>query len=245
MKTTIYDSKIIPLPTGEADIVRSCVLQKGHKVLQTSKRRGEGANRNAFTLAEVLITLSVIGVVAALTLPNLLSKTDDRENLVALKKVYSELTQVRNQLDWEYGGTFTTACNNYNDTCFRDLFASKMKVAKTCDSTVPNDCQATSKFEDGSLQKWDTRLNDRWPTLVTENGYSVKFRFHTNGCVFAEWSGETCGWMQVDTNGKKRPNVFGKDIFIIYLYKNTMIPVDFDKPPQENGRPQSLLLLLK
>ena len=46
MKTTIYDSKICPLPTGEADIVRSCVLQKGHKVLQTSKRRGEGANKD-------------------------------------------------------------------------------------------------------------------------------------------------------------------------------------------------------
>ena len=202
--------------------------------------------KNAFTLAEVLITIVIIGVVAALTLPNLISKTDDRENLVALKKVYSELTQVKNQLDWEYGGTFTTACDDFDDTCFRDLFATKMKVAKTCDDAAPNDCQATSKFEDGSTISLNIDLNMAWPTLVTENGYSVKFRFHANGCATSELvQSGSCGWMQVDTNGKKRPNVFGKDVFTIYVYKDTTIPVDFTKPRQENGRPQSLLLFLK
>ena len=67
MKTTIYDSKNIPLQTGEG---RSC--SRGTRRTNS----GEGAKRNAFTLAEVLITLGVIGVVAALTMPTLMTNMD-------------------------------------------------------------------------------------------------------------------------------------------------------------------------
>ena len=45
----------------------------------------------AFTLAEVLITLGIIGVVAAMTLPTLINMTNKKELEVALKKTYSEL----------------------------------------------------------------------------------------------------------------------------------------------------------
>lgn len=49
--------------------------------------------KRAFTLAEVLITLGVIGVVAALTLPSLIQKSTEKETVVALKKFYSESSQ--------------------------------------------------------------------------------------------------------------------------------------------------------
>ncbi len=49
------------------------------------------ANKSAFTLAETLIVMGIIGVVAALTLPNLNSSTGDKEKVVKLKKIYSNL----------------------------------------------------------------------------------------------------------------------------------------------------------
>ncbi len=47
--------------------------------------------KNAFTLAEVLITLGIIGVVAALTIPALISKYDEKVMLNKLKRSYSEI----------------------------------------------------------------------------------------------------------------------------------------------------------
>ena len=47
----------------------------------------------AFTLAEVLITLGIIGVVAAMTLPTLLNKNEERVTVTKVKKFYSVMNQ--------------------------------------------------------------------------------------------------------------------------------------------------------
>jgi prepilin-type N-terminal cleavage/methylation domain-containing protein len=49
---------------------------------------------NGFTLAEVLITLGIIGVIAAITIPNLISQYKKEAQVTALKKFYSEFSQV-------------------------------------------------------------------------------------------------------------------------------------------------------
>lgn len=57
----------------------------------------------AFTLAEVLITLSIIGVVAALTLPVVVSNYNKKITEVRLKKFYSVMNQAVERLKTEYG----------------------------------------------------------------------------------------------------------------------------------------------
>ena len=57
----------------------------------------------AFTLAEVLVVLGIIGVVSALTLPNLNQNTSEKEKVVKLKKVYSELNDAVGRAVVEYG----------------------------------------------------------------------------------------------------------------------------------------------
>ena len=49
--------------------------------------------KKSFTLAEVLITLGIIGVVAAMTLPSLIGNYKKRETVTILKKAYSEISQ--------------------------------------------------------------------------------------------------------------------------------------------------------
>ena len=49
--------------------------------------------KNAFTLAEVLITLTILGVIAALTIPPLMFTTDEKQSIVGLKKAMTTLDQ--------------------------------------------------------------------------------------------------------------------------------------------------------
>ena len=57
----------------------------------------------AFTLAEVLITLGIIGVVAAMTLPTLVAKYKEKQRVTQVKKAYSVLNQAFNMAKLEYG----------------------------------------------------------------------------------------------------------------------------------------------
>ena len=57
----------------------------------------------AFTLAETLIVMGVIGVVAALTLPNLNQSTGNKEKAVKLQKLYSNLNDALGRAQVVYG----------------------------------------------------------------------------------------------------------------------------------------------
>ena len=61
--------------------------------------------KKAFTLAEVLLTLAVIGVVAAMTLPSLIQNTQKQQYFTAFKKIYSDLSQATMLIMLDNGGT--------------------------------------------------------------------------------------------------------------------------------------------
>ena len=89
--------------------------------------------RIAFTLAEVLITLGIIGVVAALTLPNLITQYQKNATVQGLKVAYSLLSQAvqksiseNGEIDnWDY----TLNTNAFNET----YILPYLKIAKKCD----------------------------------------------------------------------------------------------------------------
>ena len=184
--------------------------------------------RDGFTLAEVLITLGIIGVVASMTMPTLIAHYKEKVQITAMKKVYSEISQANQLLNAEYGGNWTNECDDFDNACFRDMFATKLKVLKTCDKPVEEGCQAQSTYLDGNDRDELTNsgINDNWSSLITNSGYSLKFRFHFNGCKpngvtgDYKWINYACGWMQIDTNGLKGPNIMGKDIFYAELYSD-------------------------
>lgn len=71
--------------------------------------------KQAFTLAEVLITLGIIGVVAALTIPTLIANHKKQEVVTKLKKVYTVMNQAINLSVSEYGDieTWAADCGTY------------------------------------------------------------------------------------------------------------------------------------
>lgn len=186
----------------------------------------------AFTLAEVLITLGIIGVVAAMTIPTLMSKYHEKVYKAQYKQIFSELNQAMKSLEDEEKLPSLT-CSSFNDTCFRDLLATKIKVSHECYSAAPNDCQKTSTYLNGKNLFANTNTNGAWPMFTALKGYSVKFRYHFKDCSTVDesvWNSEkngtlqNCGWVQVDTNGTSGPNVVGKDIFFLSLMQDGFIP---------------------
>ena len=87
--------------------------------------------KQAFTLAEVLITLAIIGVVAALTLPTLIAKVNEKVDGNQKKVTEAKLIQGLNMLDL-HGGIN----NTYSSTAeFAEELSKYMKITKICDGT--------------------------------------------------------------------------------------------------------------
>lgn len=83
----------------------------------------------AFTLAETLIVMGVIGVVAALTLPNLNQSTNNKEKIAKVKKIYSNLNDAVGRATAVYGPI--NEWSGLNKTKFFDRTTEFMKLSKT------------------------------------------------------------------------------------------------------------------
>ncbi len=68
---------------------------------------------NAFTLAEVLITLGIIGVVAAMTIPNLIQSNFEKRTVTILRETQSILSQAIRMAEEEYGDVSGWGCAYY------------------------------------------------------------------------------------------------------------------------------------
>ncbi len=94
--------------------------------------------QSAFTLAETLIVMGIIGVVAALTLPNLNSSTGDKEKVAKVKKIYQNLTDAVGRAEAVYG-PIDEWCVSYEGSCharIMDRITEFMKVTKKCDDVT-------------------------------------------------------------------------------------------------------------
>ena len=71
--------------------------------MQGRTSKGRGKRKIAFTLAEVLITLGIIGIIAVLIIPKQIQKYNEKEKIIKIKKVYSTLSKAMTSIVEEYG----------------------------------------------------------------------------------------------------------------------------------------------
>lgn len=135
--------------------------------------------KKGFTLAEVLITLGIIGVVAALTMPALIQKNQDKELLSGIKKTYSDISNavLRAQTDYGVVGDNSILFDPYNTSIeTAEKFIKYFNGAKLCKSKTQRGCAqyyydikyATTKVDSGSGQ---TVVNtDNYPRIILNSG---------------------------------------------------------------------------
>ena len=185
-----------------------------------------GRKRVAFTLAEVLITLAVIGIVAALTLPGLIQNHNEKAWSTAQDLWEKKLTETVRRMNVD--GVMT---GHESTEDFMNTFKNYMKVIKTCDNNDINKCYSPKIVQTGSdsepieVQTSDLKTaenlgNSEWGTntmsFVIADGTTVIMAYNPN-CAYADPIEDTgsqvsCLGFMVDVNGKKGPNKVGDDI---------------------------------
>ena len=168
--------------------------------------------KNGFTLAEVLITLAIIGVVATLTLPALMTNTAEQQAKTALKKGINTLTEAAqmNQsiAGFDYATLIKTSTDNPEAQSLYGLLASRASLdyqknginkleSHQGASTNANEANFTVFFRDGSALTYA-------PTLVSE---SATGKSGTPGTQMMEDNLVYGIPVVYDTNGAKGPNV--------------------------------------
>lgn len=185
----------------------------------------------AFTLAEVLIVLAIIGVVALIVLPGVILNTQDQEYKTAFKENFNAFSQAAKLIIANNGGTALNYCGPYDswpdDDCAALTFGKYMNVIKTCGfggaftGTVPVSGNCWHK-DDVAHDKQGGVLNNASEGLLLANGTFVTMRQRdTANCTDTSYGNvEACTWIYMDVNGAKGPNIVGKDIFSIYFNQN-------------------------
>ena len=171
--------------------------------------------QRAFTLAEVLITLGIIGVVAAMTMPSLINATHDKQYITAYKRGLATMSQAI---------AINYALENVDlssDTSALEIFKNRMNVTGLYhdgDIIYFNDGTSVGKFGvsngSGGYTPWGKSTAD------------VKQCTDPSSPGSAEGLADSCTGIGYDVNGKKGPNVVGKDMFLINFTKQGVVPGD-------------------
>jgi len=174
----------------------------------------------------VLITLAIIGVVAAITIPNLVANHRKREFETRLAKTYQTLSQALNLAIAEHGDVSSWDWKNspsyeQRDDFIKKYFVPYLNVIKFCTATQVTDCRSSDKAVTSSISgqvgnSWNIAGN---PKIILSDGALVNFYITKSG------STPTIS-IYVDTNGSKKPNVYGYDVFHFSLSssKNRVTP---------------------
>lgn len=179
----------------------------------------------AFTLAEVLVTLSIIGVVAAMTLPTLVQKQQDKIMVNRLKKVYSELQQVYQSLSTEYGSPANWGIGGTDKMRYVKLFSTKMKFTKIC-APMQEGCWYNGIVKNlNGANDANLLSRDIYSTAVLSDGTTIAFaEVPDSGCDDYDKNDRLCSQIVVDLNGFQKPNQNGYDIFHFLLLSDRLIP---------------------
>ena len=186
----------------------------------------------AFTLAEVLITLGIIGVVAAITMPVLLSNVNNKVKAERVLNIKQKLSKVTDKMAVQSG------LMGYENTAdFVKEMQKHMKIAKVCDNAHLDNCWPTkevtlddegktweiSKTKNAKTLKVAKADGDDWSDtvgIVTADGTAMILSYN-KGCTFdvdktglkgngAASNSLNCLAGVFDWNGGKKPNKLAK-----------------------------------
>lgn len=186
----------------------------------------------AFTLAEVLITLGIIGIVAAMTLPTLIQKNNERATVTKVKKFYSVMNQAlllsikdNGYVDeWSFLEFDTETGSNISDK-FVSYLKPYLKIIKDCGKNpgciAPNNYKELDNSPFGNYN--DSKSH--YKMILADGSYLWIRRGYGTECQSVDsWTKNVCGVIWTDINGKKQPNVIGKDVFVFFILKDRIIP---------------------
>ncbi len=210
--------------------------------------------RKAFTLAEVLITLGIIGVVAAMTLPSLTTKIQDRELVTRAKKTVSNIQNAAllAQKDLGVVGDNSVLFDPSKTSIgVAQNFVKYFNGAKLCTSKTQKGCEKyyyklkyAYPYTDG--EGTNAGMDANTPKIILSDGailqisqqpacdfYQNSYEKEPNGDYKLDADGNKiptvlhrtyCAIIRIDANGLKNPNQFGADAYGLYVKPDAIVP---------------------
>lgn len=191
-------------------------------------------NREGFTLSEVLLVLSVIGVVSALTIPALVQKGSNVQYTSGLKKAYSTLAQAHTMLAADNNGDISMVFSGDGsmsaDVNAMNAFAAKLNVVKNCGAGMGCWYNTEQKYLNGSQSSanFDTAVNNNSGKVVLADGSLLIMDEYSGTCNTDKGDGPlnnaACAEIGVDVNGSNPPNTRGRDYFKFRITASGIYP---------------------
>ena len=195
--------------------------------VQNDRKKSKHA---AFTMAEVLITLGIIGIVAAMTMPMLINKAQKMILAQQFKKMYTNIQNTINLIQADWGAPFecyNTGFGEYHLTecdVFWEKFLSKYQILQTCERE-DYDCHPEYKSKAEVLAEGGEVINNHC-TLDYPNGVFYILSDGSYIIVNTKISEipieHHAVFFLIDVNGAKGPNRWGYDVFYITLNRENM-----------------------
>lgn len=204
--------------------------------------------KSAFTLAEVLITLGIVGIVAEMTIPDLVQSFQEKVLVTQYKKAYSVLNQVYSQILANEGSPTGWPVASEDDIA--RVFIPYLQVAQTCLNNGTN-CYVNMGYKNAHIDLRKKAVNVIMDQIKLKDGMILSFEQQVTitGPLDCKMWDTTCFFMQVDVNGTQSPNRYGVDTFTFEANDKIIFPrgsfnsVNFDdvgqlcNPAADTGSP--------
>ena len=190
--------------------------------------------KKAFTLAEVLITIGIIGIVAAMTIPTLISNYQKHIVETNLQETYSIMQQVMKYADYDDVSLdmripdSLEGMKSWSET----FLQPHLKYGKICyDTSGCWQSKVPTKTLNGKIAGWNRTgvgLGLGIITLKLTNGANLCLDGYSKSDM-KSWFGvdipdPTSLVVYIDANGDKGPNIVGKDIYALAYTSNGLVP---------------------
>ena len=190
--------------------------------------------KKAFTLAEVLLTLAVIGVVAALTIPAVITKVSKDQYVTALKKAFNTVKTVEASAIGDMGSRQAVMSYSHmtSHPFYENVFKPYLDVLKDCGMATDEGCFAYEyKYLNGEIEETNFANQPAAYKILTSDGIALSFQI--SNPYDPSVPDRVVGHIYVDVNGVKGPNTYGRDHFHFYIYGNDkgIKPVGHDQEP--------------
>ncbi len=238
--------------TTQSSIARNDNNREGIQNPLSSPLEVEG--KCAFTLAEVLITLGIIGVVASLTLPSVITKYQDKVLINKTKKAFAQFQNVLSLASVDNGtpgDNSLTFPKDVSATTVTKNLAQYYKGAQVCFNPNQKGCSkyyynimygvpqynnnGEAVYQSGSGYKFVTvdgtiftvssnrtgcdrtrytgiKTNNAGETIYNPDGTPQTYDYYSS----------ICANIDVDVNGVKGPNQYGRDVYLFWVYANKL-----------------------
>lgn len=204
--------------------------------------------KKGFTLAEILITLGIIGVISALTLPALNVKIQKKERLTKFQKTLATINLAYKKSVDENGiptSAFEMGAENY----FKTYWAPYIKTSGICKSAKECGYKTGTPFTQLNGKILPQGIADTKSRISFISSDGVFYVIHTAGYGYTD-DGKFApvnpsNLITIDLNGGKLPNTLGKDVFILTrnndeitlpCYKESTTKINSDCSPTGSGQ---------